>query len=61
MSIRTTAILTAVVLGLAACDGGGAGRPLPPPPGPPVPQATPAVGPPIRDSAVCRSTFHVQD
>ena len=37
MSIRTAAIVAAVVLGLAACDGGGTGRPLPPPPGPPVP------------------------
>ena len=37
MSIRTTAIVMAAVLGLAACDDVGTGRPLPPPPGPPVP------------------------
>lgn len=37
MSIRTAAIVAVAVLGLAACDGGGTGRPLPPPPAPPVP------------------------
>jgi len=37
MSIRLTAIATAALLGLAACDDFATGRPLPPPPGPPAP------------------------